>query len=119
MNPVTIPARHRPVRLAAAPNRMRRFGCNRPAREAFDTQMYRPTLKPRDRLASLALVGALHFGLILALLNLSGAIDIVSRDDLTQLIDLADPPVPPPAEEVPVELEAAPEEEGEASPPNI
>lgn len=81
--------------------------------------MYRPTLKPRDRLASLALVGALHVGLILAMLNLSGAIDIVSRDDLTQLIDFADEPVPPPVEEVPVELQAAPEEEGEAAPPNI
>ena len=81
--------------------------------------MYRPTLKPRDRFASLVLVGAIHAGLILAMLNLSGAIDIVSRDDLTRLIDIADPP-PPPIEEIPVELEAAPEEEeGEASPPNI
>lgn len=81
--------------------------------------MYRPHLKPRDRLASLVLVGAIHAGLILAMLNLSGAIDIVRRDDVTQLIDIADKPVPPPVEEVPVELEAAPEEEGEAAPPNI
>ena len=81
--------------------------------------MYRPILRPRDRLASLLLVGAVHVGLILAMLNLSGAIDIIDRDDLTQLIDIADEPVPPPVEEVPVELEAAPEEEGEASPPNI
>ena len=92
---------------------------NRPASKAFATVMYRPTLKPRDRLASLLLVGVVHVGLILAMLNLSGAIDIVDRDDLTQLIDLADEPVPPPVEEVPVELQAAPEEEGEASPPNI
>lgn len=91
---------------------------NRGPRGAFATRMYRPHLKPRDRLASLALVGAIHAGLILAMLNLSGAIDIVSRDDLTQLIDIAEP-VPPPVEELPVELEAAPEEEGEASPPNI
>lgn len=81
--------------------------------------MYRPTLKARDRLASLTLVGAIHVGLIFAMLNLSGAIEVVSRADFTQLIDLADDPVPPPLEEVPVEVQAAPEEEGEASPPNI
>lgn len=92
---------------------------NRERREAFATLMYRPTLKPRDRFASLLLVGAIHAGLILAMLNLSGAIEIIERDDLTQLIDLAEEPVPPPVEEVPVELEAAPEEQGEASPPNI
>ncbi|WP_118857743.1 energy transducer TonB [Sphingomonas mesophila] len=76
--------------------------------------MYRPSLKPRDRFASLALVGALHAGLILALLNLSGAVDIVSRQDLTQLIDIADPP-----EQQVVEVKPAAREEGEASPPNI
>lgn len=80
--------------------------------------MYRPTLKPRDRLASLILVGAIHVGLIVAMLNLSGAIDIVSRDDLTQLIDIVDPPSPP-IEDIPVELEPAEKEEGEAAPPNI
>lgn len=95
------------------------FSRNPPVRGAFATVMYRPILRPRDRLASLLLVGAIHVGLILAMLNLSGAIDIIDREDLTQLIDLADKPVPPPVEEVPVELEAAPEEEGEAAPPNI
>ena len=55
---------------------------------------------------------------LLALLNLSGAIDIVSRDDFTQLIEVASEP-PPPVEEQEVELQAAPEEEGEASPPNM
>ena len=94
------------------------FVRNRAARDAFATLMYRPTLKPRDRLASLLLVGAIHAALIVAMLNLSGAIDIVSRDDLTQLVDIVDPP-PPPVEEVPVELEPAAKEEGEAAPPNI
>jgi protein TonB len=81
--------------------------------------MYRPTLNPRDRLASLALVGGIHAALLLALLNMSGAIDVVSRDDLTQLIDIVSEPPPPALEEPEVELQAAPEEEGEAAPPNI
>lgn len=92
---------------------------NLAACDAFDTQMYRPTLNRRDRLASLALVGAVHAGLLFALLNMAGAIDVVSRDDLTQLIDIVSEPPPPALEEPEVELKPAPEEEGEASPPNI
>ena len=81
--------------------------------------MYRPALNRRDRLASLALVGAVHAGLLFALLNLSGAIDVINREDFTQLIDIVSEPPPPALEEPEVELQAAPEEEGEASPPNI
>ena len=92
---------------------------NSAAAGAFDTRMYRPTLNTRDRAASLLLVGVIHAGLILALLNMSGAIDIVSREDFTQLIDVASEPPPPVVEEVKVQVQAAPKEEGEASPPNI
>ena len=126
MNPVSFWWISGPSRLARAPKRMRVFpeisagiAGNLAASGAFDTQMYRPSLKPRDRVASLLLVGAIHAGLIFAMLNLSGAIDIVNKDDLTQLIDVVTEPPPPPIEEQEVELEAAPEEEGEAAPPNI
>ncbi|QIK95324.1 energy transducer TonB [Sphingomonas sp. HDW15A] len=108
----------RRTEVAIFPTFRAMFG-NHGDRASFDTQMYRPSLKPRDRMASLLLVAVIHVGLVFAMLNLSGAIDIVSRDDLTQLIDIASEPPPPPIEEPKVELQAAPEEEGEASPPNI
>lgn len=81
--------------------------------------MYRPQLKTRDRTGALAGVIAIHALLGFALLNLSGRITVV-EDGLTAVTDLiaiAPEPEPPVVEIQP--LEAAPEEEGEASPPNI
>ena len=81
--------------------------------------MYRPSLKPRDRLASLALVGLIHAGLILAMLNLAGAIELPTRGDLTRLINVTEEPPPPPVVELPREQPKVKKEEGEAAPPNI
>lgn len=60
-----------------------------------------------------------HVGLGLALLNLAGAVEIVDRDDLTQLISIAAEAPPPPVVEIAVEDDAAPEKEGAASAKNI
>jgi protein TonB len=82
--------------------------------------MYAPNLGRRDRSGALAAVVVVHAGLLLALLNLSGTIDIASDQSPLRVFDLTEPePPPPPVVEVQPQQQPAPEEEGEASPPNI
>ena len=81
--------------------------------------MYRPSLNGRERSTSLAAVLAIHAALAFAFLNLSGALPVVDREDLTELISIAVEPPPPPVVEIPVEEEPAPKKEGAASPKNI
>lgn len=80
--------------------------------------MYRPSLNNRERSTTLAAVLAVHAALAFAFLNLSGAMPVVDREDLTELISIAVEP-PPPEVEIPLEEERAPEKEGAASPRNI
>ena len=81
--------------------------------------MYAPQLKTRDRGGALAAVIAIHAGLAFVFLNLSGTISIDEIQQDLQVFDVEPPEAPPPPVEVQPEQEPAPEEEGEASPPNI
>ncbi len=81
--------------------------------------MYRSSLNSRDRAGSLVLVALIHLGLAYAFLNLSGTMRAIERQVVPQLIDLDLVEPEPPVVEVPLEEDAAPEEEGEASPENI
>ena len=84
------------MRLAIGPNRNRGLRRRNTARETalvmmrYGGGMYRPTTNNRDRAITLTAVLLVHVGLGLALLNLTGAVEIVTRDDLTQLISIAD-----------------------------
>lgn len=81
--------------------------------------MYRQSIKPRDRALTLGAVLLAHAGLAFVLLNMTGTIEMVDREDLTQLINIAaDPPEPEPEVELQPQ-DAAPEEEGAASAKNI
>lgn len=80
--------------------------------------MYRPIPSKSERAGTLTAVVLIHAALAYAFLNLSGAMREREAQEDMQLIDLVREP-PPPVEEIEVELQAAPEEEGEASPPNI
>jgi protein TonB len=81
--------------------------------------MYRPETNKRERGMTLAAVLLVHAGIGLALLNLTGAVEIVKNEDLTQLINIGAEPPPPPEVEMTVEDDAAPEAEGAASAKNI
>lgn len=83
--------------------------------------MYRQSLPPRDRAATISLVLLIHAGLGLALLNASGRLAPAEQQPDLQLFDVTDPPPPPPiVEEIPEPEKARPKkEEGAASAKNI
>lgn len=81
--------------------------------------MYRPTTSKRERGATLAAVLLIHAGIGLALLNLTGVVDLPEPDDITQMINIGAEPPPPPEVEILVQDEAMPEKEGAASAKNI
>jgi periplasmic protein TonB len=58
--------------------------------------MYRSDLKPRDKSAAIAGVIAIHAGLLLLFLHLSGKIDLGEPQAVLRVFDLANPPPPPP-----------------------
>ncbi len=80
--------------------------------------MYQATINPRKRGLTLAAILLAHVAAIYAALTMTGVVPAVTAEDLTQLIDIAEPP-PPPAVELEVEDDAAPEKEGAASAKNI
>jgi protein TonB len=85
--------------------------------------MYEPHLSRRDRIATFAMVGAIHAALAFALINLSQPIRERLPEEVVEIFDVTEPP--PPREETVVEPIPAPqqdapkEEEGAASPENI
>jgi protein TonB len=84
--------------------------------------MYRPRPTPRDRATSIALVVAIHAGLAVALVNLSGEVREQLPEEVIEIFEVGDPPPPPPpvVEEIPEPEKAKPkEEEGAASARNI
>ncbi len=81
--------------------------------------MYRSSLSKRDRAGTLAVVALIHLGLGYAFLNLSGTMRVIEQQVIPQLIDVDLVEPEPPIVEVQPEQDAAPEEEGEASPENI
>jgi periplasmic protein TonB len=81
--------------------------------------MYRSDLDAKDRGGAIAAVAAIHAALLLALLNISGRVDLPGAQSVIRVLDidaLKPPPPPPPA----AAKQARPKEkEGGAAPPNI
>ncbi|HEX6072466.1 MAG TPA: energy transducer TonB [Sphingomicrobium sp.] len=80
--------------------------------------MYRSDLNKRDRGGAVAAVVAIHAGLLLAFLNLSGKIDLADPQSAMRVFDVKEvPPQPPPA---PRTQQPKPKEkEGGSAPENI
>ena len=83
--------------------------------------MYRPQLSRKHRTGAIVAVAAIHAGLALAFLNISGTIDLIPEQRDLEIFDISNPPDPPPEPPVveEVEPERSPEEEGAASAENI
>ncbi|MDQ3481859.1 MAG: energy transducer TonB [Pseudomonadota bacterium] len=92
--------------------------------------MYRANLDSRDRGGALAAVAAIHVGLLFALLNATGHIDVTDPQRTLRVFDINDPPPPPPEpvqqqqqqqqeRQQPQQPPRPREEEGAASPRNI
>ena len=58
--------------------------------------MYRTDVNNRDRGGAIAAVLAIHAGLLLAFLHLSGRIDLVDPQSALKVFDVTQPPPPPP-----------------------
>ena len=58
--------------------------------------MYRTDVNNRDRGGAIALVLAIHAGLLLAFLHLSGKIDLTDPQGALKVFDVTQPPPPPP-----------------------
>lgn len=80
--------------------------------------MYRSDLNKRDKSGAVAAVVAIHAGLLLAFLNLSGKIDLADPQSAMRVFDVKEvPPQPPPA---PRTQQPKPKEkEGGSAPENI
>jgi protein TonB len=79
--------------------------------------MYRSELNSRDKSSAIAVVAAIHACLFLALLNLSGAMNLVDPQQALRVFDVREVPPPPPAVR---ERPAKPKEkEGGSAPKNI
>lgn len=81
--------------------------------------MYRPAPSPTERTATISAVVLVHLAIAYALLNLSGAVRPLARDDWTQLVDISPEPPPPPIVEVEPETPKPKEKEAAASAKNI
>jgi protein TonB len=76
---------------------------------------YRNDIGTRDRGGAIAAVVAIHAGLLFALLNLSGRIDLTDPQTVLQTFDFSTPPPPPPRQQT-----AKPKDrEGGSAPKNI
>jgi protein TonB len=83
--------------------------------------MYRSDLNAKDKGGAIVAVAAIHAALLLALLNMSGRIDITDAESVMRVFDIVRPPPPlPPPPPPPPRLQPRPKEkEGGAAPPNI
>ena len=81
--------------------------------------MYRSNLNSKDRGGAALAVGAIHAGLIFALLHLSGTIDLGVPQDAMQVFDISDTPPPPPPPPPQQREQQKPKEEEGGSPANI
>jgi len=85
--------------------------------------MYRPELRNRDKGVAIAAVVAVHAGLLLALLNISGRIDLGDPQSAMRVFDVSEvpppPPPPPPPPQQRNELAKPKEREGGSAPKNI
>lgn len=89
----------------------------------YGGDMYRPQASRRDRLGAIFLVLTLHVGLLLALLNANGTIELDEVQPDLRIFDVTEPPPPPPppvvVQEKPKETPKPKEREGAASAENI
>ncbi|MEQ7874449.1 energy transducer TonB [Sphingomonas sp. ASV193] len=86
--------------------------------------MYRSETRPADRIATIAGIGLIHVGIILALLNLTGTIDLTTPQPNLKIFDVKEVPPPPPLTEPPPKPAAAQkprpkDEAGRAAPENL
>ena len=83
---------------------------------------YRTDLNNRDKGGAIAAVVAIHVGLALALLNISGTIDLTDPQRTLRVFDITEikpPPPPPPPVQKQVEKQKPKAKEGASSPKNI
>jgi periplasmic protein TonB len=82
--------------------------------------MYRSDLNTRDKSGAIAAVIAVHVLLLLAVLNLSGAVQMPGAQSVLQVFDIAPPLPPPPPPPAQQRQQPRPKEkEGESAPKNI
>ena len=84
--------------------------------------MYRSDLGTRDKSGALAVVVAVHAGLLFMLLQLSGKIDLTDPQSVLKTFDVTDPPPPPrtiPPPPRPADKAKPKQKEGGSSPKNI
>lgn len=84
---------------------------------------YRTDINNRDRSGAIAAVVAVHAAILLALLHLSGAVDLPGVDTVTRIVDLTrephPPPPPPPPRPQQEKARPRPKKEAGGSPPNL
>jgi protein TonB len=82
--------------------------------------MYRSDLSARDKGGAIAAVVGIHAVLLLALLNISGRVDLPGAQDAMRVFDIGALKPPPPPPPPPAKRQARPKEkEGGSAPPNI
>ena len=81
--------------------------------------MYRDTLNTRDRAATILLVILVHAGLAVAMLDLSGHLDLIDPQRALKIVDINSDPPPPPIVQVEQPKPKPKEDEGAASAANI
>jgi protein TonB len=81
---------------------------------------YRTDLKPRDKGGAIAAVIAVHALLLVALLHLSGKLDLAGPESVIRVFDVGQPPPPPPPPPPVQKQQPKPKEkEGGSAPKNI
>jgi protein TonB len=81
--------------------------------------MYRSDLKARDKGGAIAAVIAIHAGLLLAFLHLSGKVDLADPQSALRVFNLSQPPPPPPPPPRQKQQPKPKEKEGGAAPKNV
>ena len=82
--------------------------------------MYRPELNLRDKSGAIAAVLGVHAALLLALLHISGRIDLADPQSAIRVFDVSEvPPPPPPPPPVRQQQPRPKKEEGGSAPKNI
>ena len=81
--------------------------------------MYRSNLNKRDKGGAIVAVTAVHVALLLALLNISGAMPLPGPEDVLRVIDINEPPPPPPPPPQHRQQPKPKEREGGSAPKNI
>ena len=82
--------------------------------------MYRTQLQTRDKGGAIIAVAAVHAGLFLALLQISGRVDLTDPQNVMSVFDVTEaPPPPPPPPPPPEQIPAKAKESSGGAPANI